>query len=112
MKHLKLEVLTTPWCKLFRIVEQTHRWGEFGDDGQRCFSHAGFILTSSVYTMPDGDNGLWCRGDYRPDDNKIMLVPSDEWLSRCRAAVRAYNEYFADKPTATPAQDGVEVIEW
>jgi hypothetical protein len=41
-----------------------------------------------------------------------MLVPSDEWLSRCRAAVRAYNEYFADKPTATPAQDGVEVIEW
>ncbi len=33
------------------------------------------------------------------DDRAIIPVPSDEWLDKCRAAVRAYNEHFAEPKT-------------
>lgn len=30
MKRITLEVLTTKWCKLIRVVIQTHRGQDFG----------------------------------------------------------------------------------
>jgi hypothetical protein len=39
------------------------------------------------------------------------LVPSEEWLQKCREAVRAYNEYFSDKKSTPQETPNVEVIE-
>ena len=106
MKKLVLEVLTTPWCKLLRVKEQ--------EDREWRFTYKEFDLVSAMH--PDIDFnpgfsrvwGLYVRGTDRPRDAKILVVPSDEWLAKCQAAVRAYN---TSNPHAPPPHEGVEEIE-
>lgn len=123
-KYLKLEALTTKWGKLLRVVEQTHRGNEFGKDGlweerHEFVGENGFKLSSPCGPAAGqrepwawGAGALYVRGDNRAYDEAIFLVPDDDWLDKCRAAVRDYNQYFSgdDKRRAEPDAD-VEVIE-
>ena len=109
MKHLKIEVLTTAWGKILRIVEQTHRGKEFGRDGQESFTASnGFLLQS--YCFPEGGGAgesLLVRGSSVKEDMKIVVVRSDEWLERCCEALREYNRIFFEE---VPKVE-IEVIE-
>jgi hypothetical protein len=108
MKHLRLEVLTTKWGKMLRVVEQTHRNDEFGEMEMNWFLHEDFQLRSDDF-LDLRDDGLHVRGHLTAEDHAIIIVPSEAWLARCRAAVKAYNQRFAE--TAEPVDSDVEVIE-
>lgn len=111
MKKLVLEVLNTKWGKLLRVKEQTHRGGGFGMKGNCVFTATnGFDIASG--DIPEiTEDCLYIRGSDWGEDHRIMFIPSDEWLAKCRVAVREYNEYFADKKTEVKQEDDVEVIE-
>jgi hypothetical protein len=112
-KHLKLEVLTTKWGKILRIVEQTHRMEAFGEARHEFVGENGFKLSSLSEPAAGQDVGaLYVRGEDWGKDEAIFLVPNDDWLNKCRAAVRDYNQYFSgdDKRLAELDAD-VEVIE-
>ena len=105
-KHLSIEVNTVKgWGKLLRIKEQTHRGDEFGE-GWNKFIFNDFRLCSAA-SLTDGCNVFYVRGTNESCDNNVILVPSEEWLIDCCAAVRAYNIYFG----GGISDDGVEVIE-
>jgi len=105
-KHLSIEVNTIAgWGKLLRIKEQTHRGDEFGE-GWNKFIFNDFRLCSAA-SLTDGCNVFYVRGTNESCDNNVILVPSEEWLIKCCAAVRAYNIYFG----GGISEDGVEVIE-
>jgi hypothetical protein len=112
MKHLRLEVLTTVWGRLLRIVKQTHRGSSFGNDQEgNAFLHDGFRLTSLCRpAIQCGGLGFFARGSDTGDDYIILAVPSEEWLEKCRAAVRAYNQHFGDKaiPHTTSIVETIE----
>ena len=110
MKHIKIEVLRTKWGnKVLRIVEQTHRGVDFGIDSDGVFEHNGFSLRSSEYpsALPTMD-ALYVRGSSKEDDNRVVCVPSEEWLNALRDAVKAYNRFFANH---LEEDENVEVIE-
>ena len=110
MKKLVLEVLTTKWGKLLRVKEQTHRGGDFGNNLDFFMSSSGFRIES--HSSPEIQyEAFYIRGHSRGKDNTILVVPSDEWLDKCRVAVREYNENFSDKPIEPKPTDDVEVIE-
>ena len=111
MKHIKVEVLKTEWGnKVLRIVEQTHRGQAFGKDDYT-FEHKGFYLRSSEYPAAVSD-GLFVRGDSEEDDNRVVCVPSEEWLDALRDTVKAYNRYFADYPEEGSQEgENIEIIE-
>jgi len=111
MKRLVLEVRNVPgWGKLLKVKEQTHRESEFGHNGSTFFNCDGFTLHSVCYpdTTPDS---LCVRGSANSNDRIIIQVPSDEWLDRCRAAVKTYNKFFAEEKECKEIEKDVEVIE-
>lgn len=103
MKKLVLEVLTTPWGKLLRVKEQEERdW---------VFTYDEFDLKSAMHPGIDfSPDARWVWGDIGARDNVILVVPSEEWLSGCRAAVAEYNRHFASASAPEPGAH-VEVIE-
>ena len=110
MKHIKIEVKDSgEWGKLLRIVEQTHRNNELGERDNN-FEFEGFYLSSHSYPAQT-NNGLYTRGYDSNLDNNIVEVPSEQWLSRLRKTVRAYNEKFKDEGKETSSEPDVEVIE-
>lgn len=107
MKTVKIQTKRVWGVTLLRIVEQSHRWMDFGekksadDKYSNSFTHNGFVLVS--YSIPkiirlDGknvDNMLYVRGEQEGvGDAEPFIAPSGEWLNKCRKAVKAYNEYF------------------
>jgi len=112
MKHLKLEVLTTAWGKFLRVASQTHRLHGFGEGGSSSFIHSGFYLASGNY--PDiihSEPALYVCGNDSTQDKNILIVPSEEWLEKCRAAVRAYNQHFDGKAETKDSIPNIEIIE-
>jgi len=117
MRHIKLEVLTTEWCRLLRVVEQTHRNDDFTESGCNNYTASnGFELDSAEKPAISNNmnNCLYLRGTGVECDNDIITIPLkwryNEWLSKCRFAVREYNAKFGDKdPSAV--MTNIEVIE-
>jgi hypothetical protein len=112
-KHLKLEVLTTKWGKLLRVVEQTHREDAFGKERHDFVGENGFKLSSLSCPAAGQDVGaLYVRGEDWGKDEAIIPIPNDDWLDKCRAAVRDYNQYFSgDDKRQVELDADVEVIE-
>lgn len=104
MKHIKIEIRTTPKGKVGRIVEQTHRGIEFGRE-TKSYLHNEFELSSVGY--PNSElNKLFVKGSYDYGADNSFKIPSELWLSKLRACVKAYNREFRYKKS-----DKVEVIE-
>ncbi|KKS07452.1 MAG: hypothetical protein UU61_C0016G0021, partial [Parcubacteria group bacterium GW2011_GWB1_41_4] len=113
-KHLSIKVKTVKgWGKLLRIIEQTCREGDFGNVNEEekffHFRYDDFILTSGAYPAIGSDQ-LYVRGAKKEKDNEVLLVPSEEWLIDCCAAVKAYNKQFAGEEEKITAED-TEIIE-
>ena len=92
-----------------RWIGWTTRGQAFGKD-DHTFEHKGFYLRSSEYPAAVSD-GLFVRGDSEEDDNRVVCVPSEEWLDALRDTVKAYNRYFADDLKGDSADGNVEEIE-
>lgn len=90
MRKLVIEVLTTEWCKLLRVKEQTHRGMKFVKNGRVFIASNGFKLHSSTHLEERFDE-LYLRGRYKDKDNLIVPVPSEKWLEKLRIAVKEYN---------------------
>ena len=116
MKHLKLEVKHVKgWCTLLRIVEQTHRANEFGEDKRYFIASNGFGLRSAGsldgYPQVTYSDIFYVRGCNCKKDNKVLIIPSEDYLSKLKVAVREYNEYFSDKRVEKAEDSDTEIIE-
>jgi hypothetical protein len=112
MKHLKIAVLKTPWGKLLRVAEQTHRRSEFGVESSIFRAKSGFRLWSNdCPIIMRGYFGLFVRGKDSSLDNRVAFVHCEEWLRECRLAVREYNTFFAGAPDLVTDDSDIEVIE-
>jgi len=113
MKHIKIIVLQTEWCKLLKIVEQTHVGDEFYPESKGVFKFGDFALCSCTHPdiAPIGEpDRLYVWGTRPATNNRILVVPSEEWLSWCRATVRVYNEIHKDQ-AESKIDDNIEIIE-
>jgi len=105
-KKLVLEVLTTKWCKLLRVRGQTGRGEDFAPQGKFIFND--FRLVSELHPSSEKDT-LYVWGSRPITDNKVVVVLSEDWLERARAAVRAYNLFYMDAP-GIKMHDDIEII--
>lgn len=112
MKRLVLEVLTTKWGKLIRVIGQTHRGVAFAHKTNNLsvfLATGGFNLMSQ--TSPEyGIDCLFVRGSNSDKDKDVIVVPSEEWLSRCEEAVKEYNKKFF-RETKTDSDGDIQTIE-
>ena len=86
-----------------RVVEQSHITSEFGPSGKRYFKYGDFVLRSenSPEVMHHNESrareygcsdGLYVGGtNSLPHHSRLLVVPSQKWLEKMRAAVKAYN---------------------
>jgi len=113
MKHIKLAVLPTKWGKLVRIIEQTHVGKHFYPAGEGSFVFNGFTLTSCTHPdiAPVGEpDRLYVWGTRPATNHRVLVVPSEEWLKKCRAAVHAYN-VISSVPDDAEIASKIEIIE-
>jgi len=103
-RRLELEVLTTKWgIKLLRITKQTHKENRFSplsDNKESFIASNGFVITSRI--QPQIDNKFYClyvRGMRFDFNDEILIVPDEDWLNKCRIAVKEYNEKYSNKLT-------------
>ena len=109
-KHIKLEI--DRLNKKLRIIEQTHRNAEFGNEpdesNHSCkntmFTYNGFSLQSRAGITRD-EYGLVCRGIHlEADDHWIYYgAAKSDWIDKLIATVKAYNTYFNGGGIATVA---------
>jgi hypothetical protein len=96
MKHLKMRAKLRHDHRYVdvTIVEQTHRWKNFGKDDYHYFRASNGIQLGSV-TNPAWDyrdDELFLCGDCGEDDNKILMMSIEDW-ERVKVAVSEYNEW-------------------
>lgn len=94
-RHIELSVVMVEDDKVtFRIVEQTHRNGEFSQQANNDEFKAcnGIELASAAFPYWDvGKSTLFCRG-YRDDRDDIMLTCTTVEFAKICEAVADYNE--------------------
>ena len=98
MKRIVIEKIRCFDGWAFRIVEQTHREGKFGKDGQNFFQGSKLKLKSHSYpSYPKvfHNKDVFVCGSDKLKDNTILLA-TDSDMSDLEQAIKEYNEFFSD----------------
>ena len=94
-RHIELGVVKVEGDNVtFRIVEQTHRRGEFSqqantDEFKACNGIG--LMSYSVPQWLSSASALYCRGEGKEQDNNRLTCTADEFARICEA-VADYNE--------------------
>jgi len=88
-----------------QILSQTHINSNFGDCSDR-FTHCGFTIASAAYPEVDGANKVFVRGHNAYRNNYTLTMPITTY-AKFKAAVEAYNKYFACVPAPAPKKADV-----
>lgn len=91
MRHIEIEYVEV-WDKIiFKIVEQTHRGGDFTKNGFSFKDSSGFSLYSDNEPQ-DYPNGCCVQGRKEDKNGEVLIARSKEWFHRFCAAVEEYNK--------------------
>ncbi len=103
-KHLKIGIKEVEvfgrkrW--FIKILEQTHRGDDFGDN-ERDFHNRDYEFamcsSESEGSAIEDDNMFLVRGETKYDDNNILICDSEDYINRLKSAVRAYNKHFSSE---------------
>ena len=98
MKKIEIEEIRDSSGKIYsiRITKQTHRCNDFGENSN-IFFYIGFSLSS--YSDPEADfsqNNMFVRGSIIINDDREILVDSEERLETIKRTINAYNKHFAN----------------
>ena len=96
MKKLILRYLETVDDNVsFKIVEQTHRCNDFGDDTSHFWTSRDINLysVSCPAISLSSPRVFYCRGNDISSDHNIVLTIPEIW-EKIKVAVREYNAYF------------------
>ena len=94
LKRLRIKITAVKsQTVLLKIVEQSHRNEQFGEDGHNAWSKSANDVTLASYSYPDEGDPFYVRGDDRNSDAKTIHVPKGSFKGVLHA-ILGYNQFY------------------